>query len=85
MPNTSIKLNLNQKGIIHLILILILLVVAAVAAYFIFSNGKVPSFTSAPKEPKVALKSEYKNPFEKKSQYVNPFDQYKSPFVNLKK
>lgn len=36
------------------------------------------------KEPKVSLKTEYKNPFDKKTQYVNPFDAYKNPFVVAK-
>lgn len=31
--------------------------------------------------PKVSIKTEYKNPFDKKTQYVNPFDTYKNPFV----
>lgn len=36
------------------------------------------------KEPRVAIKSSYKNPFDKKTQYVNPFDTYKNPFVVAK-
>ena len=36
------------------------------------------------KEPKVSLKTEYKNPFDKKTQYVNPFEAYKNPFVIAK-
>ena len=36
------------------------------------------------KEPKVSIKTEYKNPFDKKTQYVNPFDTYKNPFVVAK-
>ena len=31
--------------------------------------------------PQVSIKSEYENPFDKKTQYVNPFDTYKNPFV----
>lgn len=31
--------------------------------------------------PQVSIKTEYKNPFDKKTQYVNPFDTYKNPFV----
>lgn len=34
--------------------------------------------------PQVSLKTEYKNPFDKKTQYVNPFDTYKNPFVVAK-
>ena len=36
------------------------------------------------KELKVSIKTEYKNPFDKKTQYVNPFDAYKNPFVVAK-
>ena len=36
------------------------------------------------KKPKVSIKTEYKNPFDKKTQYVNPFDTYKNPFVVAK-
>lgn len=36
------------------------------------------------KEPKVSIKTAYKNPFDKKTQYVNPFDTYKNPFVVAK-
>ena len=35
-------------------------------------------------QPKVSIKTEYKNPFDKKTQYVNPFDTYKNPFVIAK-
>ncbi len=35
-------------------------------------------------QPKVSIKTEYKNPFDKKTQYVNPFDAYKNPFVVAK-
>jgi len=31
-------------------------------------------------QPRVDIKTEYKNPFDKKTQYVNPFDTYKNPF-----
>ena len=34
--------------------------------------------------PQVSIKTEYKNPFDKKTQYVNPFDAYKNPFVVAK-
>ena len=33
------------------------------------------------KKATVQLKTEYKNPFAKKTQFVNPFDKYKNPFV----
>lgn len=46
-----------------------------------FPLQKIPFLS---KEPKVSLKTEYKNPFDKKTQYVNPFDTYKNPFVVAK-
>lgn len=42
-----------------------------------FPLQKIPFLS---KEPKVSIKSEYKNPFDKKTQYINPFDTYKNPF-----
>lgn len=41
-------------------------------------------FLQKQKEPKVSIKTEYKNPFDKKTQYVNPFETYKNPFVVAK-
>lgn len=75
----------SQQGFAHLLLLL-LLVLLALGGYFAISQGliKLPG-TPFSKEPTVELKEEYKNPFDKRSQYVNPFDQYKSPFLNLKK
>ena len=78
----------DQKGVIHpstLIVVVVVIAVWVLVIYLLLSQGiiKKPSFK--PKEvAKVELKSEYKNPFDKKAQFVNPFDQYKSPFQNLK-
>jgi len=41
----------------------------------------LPSIPFLQTGPKVSIKTEYKNPFDKKTQYVNPFDTYKNPFV----
>lgn len=84
-----IELN-NQRGVVHLVLPLFLLLIAGVAVFILISLGIIKNpFRNLPvvgeKEPTVAIKQEYKNPFDKKSQYVNPFDQYKSPLLNLKK
>lgn len=79
----------NQKGVVHLLLpVLIVLIVAALAVYFIFFNKSftIPGLSNLGKqEPKIAVKSEYKNPFKKENQYVNPFDEYKSPFLKFEK
>lgn len=73
----------NQKGVIHLALPLLLLFIAAAVALIYFGVIKNPfkNLNLFQKGPKVELKTEYKNPFDKESQYVNPFDTYKNPFV----
>ena len=67
----------------HMLLIIVPVLLIAVGLLVYFSNSKtslsnVPLFSKA---PKVAIKSEYKNPFDQKTQYVNPFEEYKNPFV----
>lgn len=73
----------NQKGVIHLALLLLLLLIAAATALIYFGVIKNPfkNLNLFQKGPKIELKTEYKNPFDKESQYVNPFDKYKNPFV----
>lgn len=65
---------------------LLLLLAAALFALFYFGVIKNP-FKNLPiigklgqNQPKVELKTEYKNPFKKETQYVNPFQTYKNPF-----
>lgn len=73
----------SQKGIIHLLPLLLIVLVVVVVLGFLFIKGGVKTpFTS--KEPKIQLKSQYSNPFDKKSQYVNPFDSFKNPLVTAK-
>jgi len=76
----------KQRGITHIILLLLIAVLAVVVVAYFF-KGKLPlpqvPGISQTQEPKVVVKTDYKNPFDKKSQYVNPFDQYKSPFLTL--
>ncbi|OGE64404.1 hypothetical protein A3J13_01020 [Candidatus Daviesbacteria bacterium RIFCSPLOWO2_02_FULL_36_8] len=73
---------MNQRGFIHLLpLILVILVVGA---GFLVYKGIIKLPVSIPflqNQPKVELKTEYKNPFKKETQYVNPFQTYKNPFV----
>lgn len=78
----------KQRGIAHIILLLLVLAAAvALLIYFVLPKLglNLPSVPGTSQASKVSIKSEYKNPFDKKTQYVNPFDQYKSPLVNLKK
>ena len=75
-----------KKGVVHLLPVIIIVVIVAAAwlvvAKFIL-KGKLPFFDK--KEPtKVELKTEYQNPFNKKTQFVNPFDQTKNPFAVAK-
>jgi len=73
----------NQKGVIHLALPLVLLLAAAFFAliYFGVIQNPFKNLNLFSSSPKVDLKTEYKNPFDKETQYVNPFDNYKNPFV----
>lgn len=76
----------NQRGIVHLALPLVLLLIIGAAIYFLISLGIIKNpfqklgFVGQ-KGPKVSVKSEYSNPFDKNTQYVNPFETYKNPFV----
>lgn len=80
----------NQKGVVHLFLLLIILLIVGGSVYALvhFKIIKLPNFFGNAGKgsvtTKVELKSEYKNPFDKGTQYVNPFDQYKNPFVVAK-
>ena len=73
----------REAGIAHILLIVIILAALVVLGYFLFTKFgfQLPSITGIQQGPKVSLKSEYKNPFEKETQYVNPFETYKNPFV----
>jgi flagellar basal body-associated protein FliL len=75
----------SKKGIAHLVLILVVgvLVVAFWVLIFKFVlKGKLPFLKK--EEPKVELKTEYGNPFNKETQYVNPFDEFKNPFAQVR-
>lgn len=77
----------NQKGIVHLALILVvLLILGGAVGFFLISKGVIKNpFQNLPffgqKGPAVNIKTEYENPFKKETQYVNPFDEYKNPFT----
>lgn len=77
---------MNQKGVIHLALPMVL-IIAVVAAVVLVTLGIIKNPLSGlnlpflASQPRVDLKTEYKNPFDQKTQYVNPFETYKNPFV----
>lgn len=70
---------MHQRGIVHLLPLLI--IAAILVGIYLFAQGKLqlPSFLQ--KKAKVELKTEYQNPFKKETQYVNPFETYKNPFT----
>ena len=79
---------MNQKGVAHILLIIILVIGLPVLVYLV---GKKTNFL--PKAffqklgkatPIIDLKTEYSNPFKKETQYVNPFETYKNPFTLAK-
>lgn len=74
-----------KKGIAHVFLIVILavaiLAIPIIIAVFVF-HKKLPF--SGKEQVNVALKTDYKNPFNKTTQYTNPFGEYKNPFINLR-
>jgi len=79
----------NQKGIAHILLLIVILLAVGAVVYFLFSQGIIKNpFQNLrlPGQggPSVSLKSEYENPFDKNTQYVNPFEGYKNPFVVAK-
>ena len=79
----------NQKGIAHILLLIVILLAVGAVVYFLFSQGIIKNpFKNLrlPGQggPSVSLKSEYENPFDKNTQYVNPFEGYKNPFVVAK-
>lgn len=74
-----------KRGSILIIVIVLVVLILALAVVFLY-----PRFfqKSSPKNEtsteQIQPKTEYENPFDKKTQYVNPFSQYKNPFDNLK-
>ena len=76
--------NKNNK-ILIISLVSVIVVVSFLTLYFRLIKNPLPNLPLLKqKEPKVSIKTEYKNPFDKKTQYVNPFETYKNPFVVAK-
>ncbi len=74
---------LESKKRIKFLVLLLPVVVVAVSAlvYFKIIKNPIQNIPLFQNGPKVSIKTEYKNPFDKKTQYVNPFETYKNPFV----
>ncbi|OGM32668.1 hypothetical protein A2803_01250 [Candidatus Woesebacteria bacterium RIFCSPHIGHO2_01_FULL_44_21] len=77
---------MQQRGIIHLLpLVLVGVLVVVLLALAVLSGGLPKSvqqtlLRSTPESVSVSLSQEYNNPFDSNSQYVNPFSTYKNPF-----
>ena len=86
IKNRILSLLKNKVVLIGLPLLLVvgLIYIALIRFGIIKDPFPLQSNPFISKEPKVSLKTEYKNPFDKKTQYVNPFDTYKNPFVVAK-
>ena len=69
---------MNQRGIAHILPILLIVGLILAVVGYLFYTG---SLTSNKKN--IELTEEYENPFEKETQYINPFDEYKNPFDNV--
>ena len=82
------KVSSRKKKILIVLPLLLLAIGVVFVALVRFGIIKDPfplqNIPFLSKEPKVSIKTEYKNPFDKKTQYVNPFDAYKNPFVVAK-
>ena len=61
--------------------VLVLVIGVLVYLGFVIKIPYTNPFNLIQKKATVKLKTQYKNPFAKKTQFVNPFDKYKNPFV----
>lgn len=71
---------LRQRGIIHLLPLLLLGAVLVGGAFLVFS-GKFQLSSLFSKKANVKPQTTFENPFKQETQYVNPFDQSKNPFT----
>ena len=87
MENQKLEEKPKSKNNNLLILSLVLVIVVVsifTLVYFRFIKSPLSNLPLLKKEAKVSIKTEYKNPFDKKTQYVNPFETHKNPFVVAK-
>ena len=85
MENQKLEEKPKNKNNKVLIISLVIVVVSIFTlVYFRFIKSPLSNLPLLKKEAKVSIKTEYKNPFDKKTQYVNPFETHKNPFVVAK-
>ena len=88
MENLVEKVGNSRKKKIFIVLSSLLAIGVVYVALVRFGVIKdpfpLPNIPFLQQGPQVSIKTEYKNPFDKKTQYVNPFDTYKNPFVIAK-
>lgn len=78
------KLESKKRIKVLVLLVLVVVVVVSALVYFKIIRNPIQNIPLLQKEPKVSIKTEYNNPFDKKTQYINPFETYKNPFVVAK-
>ena len=79
-PDNTLKRILGNKKN-RLIMIAVIIIIAIIYLGLVIKIPYSNPLTILQKKATVQLKTEYKNPFAKKTQFVNPFDKYKNPFV----
>lgn len=88
-PQVKLQRNLlkdKRRLAVFLFPVFAVLTLIFVLALFFINSKKptTPTPTTTKQASTVAPKTEYSNPFDKKSQYVNPFSSYKNPFDSLR-
>lgn len=76
----------SQKGSVLVILVFFFVAVLGVAGFIVYKSvtNSTKKLTQEAETLKVALKTDYQNPFDKKTQYENPFNDTHNPFDDLK-
>lgn len=82
LESLDIKKQRNKRLIIVVGLFAAIIVIIAIA--LLTASLKKPLTSENKTASEIQLKTEYQNPFDKKTQYVNPFSGYKNPFDQLK-
>ncbi len=77
---------LKEKGSALVILVVIFASIVGFGVFLLYKTftATTKKIDQTSEEVKVALKSEYQNPFDSSTQYQNPFSDYHNPFDDLK-